>query len=151
MKECASWADCLVNDYANYGQSDVWKAKSLREIALHRIAFLSAVNLTGSNADFFFENYYTSLLEIFHAFLLIKGVKVENHICVGYYIRDVLKREGWFDDFDNFRKKRNQQIYYGKRMNAETALLTVERCKILTKEVNEWVEHEIGQMENKLN
>lgn len=69
-----------------------------------------------NNANYLFEGYYTSILELMHAIPLSHGYRVKNHVCVGYYLRDAMKREGLFRSFDDLRFKRNPLTYYGRRM-----------------------------------
>ena len=63
--------------------------------------------------------------------MLLDGYKVNNHICLGYYLRDVLKNDEMFRLFDDCRFKRNSLVYYGKRMDIETAKDAIEKAKKL--------------------
>ena len=87
-------------------------------------------------ANFIFEDYYSSILELIQALVLLNGYKADNHICLGFFIRDVLKREDLFFAFDDRRYKRNSLVYYGKRMDFGTAKQAIEKCKRLIKEIN---------------
>lgn len=62
-----------------------------------------------------------------HAFK--EGYNISNHICIGFYIRDVLKKENIANIFDDIRYKRNSLTYYGNRMDFETAKQAIEKCK----------------------
>lgn len=131
----ASWNDCL--DYNNSIQitPDTEKAKSLIETAEERIKY-SNKEINEKTANFIFEDYYSSILELMQALVLLNGYKADNHICLGFFIRDVLKREDLFFVFDDCRYKRNSLVYYGKRMDFETAKQSIEKCKRLIKEIN---------------
>jgi len=133
MKE-ASWIDCIEAKSSIKISTDKQKASSLIETSKERIK-QSAKDLNKNNANFVFEDYYSSVLELIHAIVLIKGYNVKNHICLGYYIKDILKREDLFLIFDDCRYKRNSLTYYGKRMDFETAKATINKCKILIKEI----------------
>ena len=133
MKE-SSWDECV-----NYNSSikvtpDKEKSKSLIETAEERIDF-SARELTGKNANYIFEGYYSSILELLHALVLLEGYKVNNHVCLGYYLRDVLKNDELFRLFDDCRFKRNSLVYYGKRMDFETAKEAIKKVKKLINEL----------------
>lgn len=132
MKE-ASWQECI-RSYASLKVTpDKEKARSLRETAEGRLSVLSK-EVNEKNINYIFEDYYSSILEMIHAIVLLEGYKVENHICLGYYIRDILKREDLFRFFDDCRYKRNSLIYYGKRMDFDTAKEAIENIKKLWKE-----------------
>ena len=111
------------------------KAASLAETAEERIKF-SLRELNEKNANYVFEDYYSSIMELLHALLLLDGYNVNNHVCLGYYLRDVLKKDELFRLFDDCRFKRNSLVYYGKRMDFDTAKDAIEKAKRLLKELN---------------
>ena len=133
MKE-ASWDDCLFSGNSARITPDKEKAKSLIETAEERIKY-SAKELNEKTANFVFEDYYSSVLELAQAIVLLRGYKVANHICMGFFIRDILKKEDLFRLFDDCRFKRNSLVYYGKRMDFETAKEAIEKSKRLMKEL----------------
>lgn len=133
MKE-ATWDDCTSNYSARKITPDPKRAKSLIETAHARTKLIS--NIDEENCNFVFEDYYTSLLEILQAIMFNKGLNVQNHICIGYYLRDIMKRDDWFRTFDDLRYKRNSLTYYGSRMEYAIAKQTIERCKELIKEIS---------------
>lgn len=141
MKE-SSWDECLISNSSIKVSIDLEKVKSLIEIAKERIDF-SAREINSKNGNFIFEDYYSSILEVMHALVLLDGFKVSNHICLGYYLRDVLKREDLFRLFDDCRFKRNSLIYYGKKMDFETSKSAIDKAKRLLKELNSLIEKRV--------
>ena len=134
MKE-SSWGECLNYSSVIKITPDKEKAASLTETADESIKF-SLRQLNERNANYVFEDYYSSILEPLHALILLNGYKVNNHICLGYYLRDVLKNDELFRLFDNCRFKRNSLVYYGKRMDFDTAKDAIEKAKKIFKELN---------------
>ena len=132
MKE-TNWDDCLFNKSAKTITPDIKRAESLIETANERINLIKELN--EKNCNFIFEDYYTSLLELLQAMAFKKGFNVLNHLCLGYYLRDVLKREDLYILFDDLRYKRNSLTYYGNRMDYETAKQAIEKCKKIIKEL----------------
>ena len=59
---------------------------------------------------------------------VLEGYKVNNHICLGYYLRDVLERNDLFRLFDDCRFKRNSLVYYGKQMDFDIAKEAIDNC-----------------------
>ena len=90
MKE-TNWNDCLINKSAKTITPDIKRAESLIETAKERIVLIKEIN--EKNCNFVFEDYYTSLLELLQAMTFKKGYNILNHVCLGFYLRDVLKRE----------------------------------------------------------
>ena len=132
MKE-TNWEDCLINKSAKSVTPDIKRAESLIETANERINLIKELN--EKNCNFVFEDYYTSLLELLQAMAFKKGFNILNHLCLGYYLRDVLKREDLYILFDDLRYKRNSLTYYGSRMDYETAKQAIEKCKKIIKEL----------------
>ena len=133
MKE-TNWNDCIINKSAKTATPDLIRAKSLIETAKERIALIKDIN--EKNCNFAFEDYYTSLLELVQAMAFKRGFNILNHICIGYYLRDFLKRDDLYILFDDVRYKRNSLTYYGSRMDYETAEQAIEKCKKIIKELN---------------
>jgi len=136
MKE-SNWEDCLSNKSAKSVSSDLKRAKSLIETAEERVSLTKDVN--EKNCNFVFEDYYTSVLEILQAKSFSEGYNILNHVCLGFYLRDVLKREDLFYLFDDLRYKRNSLTYYGSRMDFQTAKQAIEKCKKLIKELQKLI------------
>ena len=134
MRE-TSWNDCLINTSAKTTTPDIKRAESLRETANERINLIKEVN--EKNCNFIFEDYYTSLLELLQAVTFKKGFNILNHLCLGYYLRDILKRGDLYVIFDDLRYKRNALTYYGSRMDYETAKQAIEKCKKWSRNCNE--------------
>lgn len=132
MKD-ANWNDCLTNKSAKTATPDIKRAESLTETANERISLIKEIN--EKNCNFIFEDYYTSLLELLQAMAFKKGFNILNHLCIGYYLRDVLKREDLYILFDDMRYKRNSLTYYGSRMDYETAKQAIEKCKELISKI----------------
>ncbi len=132
MKE-ADWTECIVNRSVRTVTPDVLRAASLIETAHERINLITEV--TEKNCNFIFEDYYTSLLELLQAMTFKKGFNVLNHLCLGYYVRDILQRADLYLLFGYLRYKRNALTYYGNRMEYGTAKQAIEKCKRLIKEL----------------
>ncbi|MBI4453617.1 hypothetical protein HY636_03145 [Candidatus Woesearchaeota archaeon] len=132
MKE-TNWNDCLFNNSAKAVTPDINRAESLIETARERISLIKEINQ--KNCNFVFEDYYTSILELLQAITFKKGYNILNHICLGFYLRDILKRDDLYLLFDDLRFKRNSLTYYGSRMDFETAKQAIEKCKKIIKEL----------------
>jgi|SRR3989344_5958449 len=139
MRE-ASWNDCIESNSSLKITPDKEKAKSLIEIAHGRIE--ASREVTNKTSNYVFEDYYSSVLELLHVIVLCKGYNVSNHICLGYYLRDVLQREDLFRIFDDCRYKRNALVYYGKTMDFDTAEKSIKNSRILIEELKNIIKKE---------
>lgn len=128
-----NWDDCLINKTAKSITPDIPRAKSLIETAKERISLIKEIN--EKNCNFVFEDYYTSLLEILQALTFKKGFNILSHVCIGFYLRDILKRDDLYHLFDDIRFKRNSLTYYGNRMDFDTSKQAIEKCKRIIKEI----------------
>jgi len=132
MKE-ASWEDCINNNSARKITPDISRANSLIETAKERISLITEIN--EKNCNFVFEDYYTSVLEILQALAFKKGFNILNHLCIGYFLRDFLKKEEMYRLFNSLRYKRNSLTYYGTKMDFEIAKQAIENCKKIIQEL----------------
>lgn len=133
MRE-SSWNDCLESESAINISPDISRVKSLKETSEERIKLIKKINKENSN--FVFEDYYISILELLQALVIKRGYRINNHICLGYHLRDLLKREELYQIFDDLRYKRNSLTYYGKKMDFEVSLEAIEKSRRLIKELN---------------
>ena len=131
----SSWRDCLECNSALKAFPNPGKAKSLIQMAQTRLAFLKTLDLNESSANFLFEGYYSSLVELLHALVILAGFKVNNHICLGFYLRDILNKPSLFAVFDDLRFKRNSSVYYGRLMDFAVAQDAIQKAGKLTNEL----------------
>lgn len=136
MNKESTWEECIESNSSIFVSPDKAKARSLLAIAVGRNQFLDKNNMNESSINYIFEGYYSSVLEMLHALLLLYGYKVGNHICLGYYLRDIVNKNDLFRLFDDCRFKRNSLVYYGRKMDFETAKTAIKKCKNLIKELN---------------
>jgi len=130
-----SWNECIEFNSALRITPDRAKSNSLVETAKSRSIFLKKVSLNEESANFIFEGYYSSLIELLHSIVILKGYNVDNHVCLGFYIRDVLKDDKLYDNFDDVRRKRNFLVYYGKMMEFEVAKEAIMKTRKVIDEV----------------
>jgi hypothetical protein len=89
-----------------------------------------------ANANFIFEAIYTSLTELLHALLIQNGFKANDHVSLGFYLKDVLGREDLYSLFDQCRMRRNHLVYDGKMMPADIAVSAVATARRLVRELD---------------
>ncbi len=124
-----TWEDCLSEGDVRNVSKDSKKSESLKRTAEGRIKFFENQQINETNANYIFEGYYTSIVELLHSFIILQGYNVSNHLCIGFYLRDVMKRNDLYRIFDDLRYKRNSLVYYGSEMDFETAKQAIEKCK----------------------
>ncbi|HLD06536.1 MAG TPA: hypothetical protein VJC16_03305 [Candidatus Nanoarchaeia archaeon] len=136
MNKEGSWEECMESGSSITMSPDRAKAQSLLDTAVGRNAFLGEHEVRENNANYLFEGYYSSVLEMLHALLILQGYKVANHICLGYYLRDVLNKNNLFRLFDDCRLKRNALTYYGRKMDFAVAKKAIASTQKLADELN---------------
>ncbi|MDD3175467.1 MAG: hypothetical protein PHU51_03250 [Candidatus Nanoarchaeia archaeon] len=136
MKEF-DWNDCLKNNSARIITEDIKRSQSLIQTSKDRLDLINEIN--EKNCNFVFEDCYTSLMELLQAITFMKGFNVGNHICLGFFLRDVLERNDLFEIFDDLRYKRNSLTYYGNKMEFEIAKDAIIKCKKIISELNKLV------------
>jgi uncharacterized protein (UPF0332 family) len=144
MKE-STWQECIEVCAAIEISPDKAKAKSLAQIAQGRMNYLKNQKKDETNSNYIFEGYYTSITELVHALLSLKGYKVTNHLCLGYFLRDIVQRDDLFRKFDDARIKRNSLVYYGRTMDITTANTMIENIISLIKDIEKKVNDELKE------
>lgn len=130
MMKPTTYNECIETNNVHIRQENRAKAISLRKTAQARQEFLNQT-ITAKNANFIFEGLYSCLLEILHAHLIEQGIHIENHICIGYYLRDELNKQKFYREFDTCRYKRNGLVYYGEQMPEKTARKSIQTLQQL--------------------
>lgn len=135
MEKESSWNECLECSSALRITPDHLKANSLVETSRSRASYLNTLKLNETSANFIFEGYYASVTELIHALALINGFKISNHLCLGFYIRDVINNYKLFEQFDSLRFKRNSLVYFGKQMDFQIAKEAIDISKQVINEL----------------
>jgi uncharacterized protein (UPF0332 family) len=138
----SSWDECLDEFLSHKITPDKDKFKSLIETAQARLEVTNK-EINAKTCNFIFEDYYSSILELLEALVLSAGFNVKNHFCLGYYLRDVLKKDNLFIAFDELRYKRNSLIYQGKRMELSVCESAILKSKKLFEELHALIREKI--------
>ena len=139
----ANWTDCLDSFSATKRTPDKYKARSLITTAQGRLDYLKTSTLNKNNAVYIFEGIYTSIIEFIHSLTILEGYKIINHLCLGYYLRDILKNQELFRIFNDCRIKRNSLIYYGKTMDFETCRKDISKSQYLINKLKDIIKSKI--------
>ena len=121
-----TWEDCLSNYSAISTTPDLHKAKALMDTADSRTEAMSKIPTNSGYLSIVFENYYSSSMEYVQALAIVHGLKITNHVCLGYFLRDVLTKKKLFRIFDKCRRDRNSIVYYGKQLPHDIPRLRIE-------------------------
>lgn len=142
MDKISDWEGCKEENFSIKVTPNKGKVKSLIETAEGRIDYADEKK-NGKHLSYIFEDYYTSLIEMIHALVILEGYKVSNHLCLGFYLRDILKEDKLFRLFDSVRFKRNSLVYYGKKLDSEEALESIKKCKIIIDEIKNLIKRKL--------
>jgi len=143
MKE-GSWHECVESNKSVNISLNKAKSRSLFDTALGRIKFLGKLETNEEDVNYIFEGLYSSVMETMQAIVVLNGFKVLSHVCLGYYIRDVLERKDLYDLFDDCRYKRNSLLYYGRKMDSRVALASIKKARKLFSELERVFRENIG-------
>lgn len=114
------WFSCQEDNIVLTITPDISKSKSLIFTARKRVEFANSSSI-GLYGNFIFEVYYSSIVELAHALILKRGFSCSNHLCLGFFFRDILGDVFLFDLFDFCRQKRNSLVYYGSMVSSDQA------------------------------
>lgn len=130
-----SWDSCIKKKEVLNISKNIERTRSLIKQSEARKNFVMNQEIKKENAIFLLCDLYEAVVALLHALLYSKGYKVLNHICLGYYLNDVLKNRKLFDLFDKNRKIRNGNMYYGEEYDFETVKEGINELNLLYKEL----------------
>ena len=108
-------------------------AKSLKIGAIERADYIFELKLKEKSATIIFENLYESLRELGDSILALEGFKSYSHLATLMYLKKYGFDESFINKFNNFRIKRNNSKYYGKKIIIEE---TEEIIKFYKENIN---------------
>ncbi|MBS3137049.1 hypothetical protein J4232_01325 [Candidatus Woesearchaeota archaeon] len=120
------WHSCIDDKNAIKMTSNSERIKSLLHSAKRRKDFVENHKIDDTNAEIIFSDMYEGCLELLHAFVAQKGYKVQNHICLAYFLRDNENDRELFMIFDRYRKIRNDVLYYGRMLDKGFSIKAIQ-------------------------
>jgi len=100
------------------------KLRVNERLELDRISSTSKISLV-----------YDSLREILEAIAIKKGFKIYNHECYCSFLKEICNDEISAEEFNKFRKIRNQINYYGKEIFIEESKEIIKEAILLRKKL----------------
>jgi len=129
------WNDCLKDGSVIKSEADKEKIQLLINASKRKIKFTNQHQINGENHEILFSVIYEGILELLHAFVMNDGYIINNHICIGYYLKEILMNKELFYIFDNCRKIRNDVIYDGQIISLELAKNGIKELNYLNEEI----------------
>ncbi len=114
------------------------RALSLIKSSAQAIDTAKIIPLNINHAKTIFRELYEGLREYCEAIGFLRGYKFLDHESIGYFLKDILKEQFIFMNFDRYRKIRNGINYYGDDINIETVKEAIGEITILIKELGKY-------------
>ncbi|MBD3361796.1 hypothetical protein GF358_03310 [Candidatus Woesearchaeota archaeon] len=96
------------------------RAASLFKSSIQAIETAKEIPLNVKTSKTILRELYEGLREYCEAIGYQKGYKFLDHESIGFFLRDILKKQSLSKKFDRYRKLRNGINYYGKDIDIET-------------------------------
>lgn len=128
------WQECNDNDFVKEVVSDKSLVKSLLESSDRKIKSNEMLVLNEITSSTKVGIVYDALREVLEAVAIEKGFKIYNHDCYCAFLDEVCKDKRMADEFDRFRRIRNQINYYGKNILLEEARDLINSMVVLRKQ-----------------
>ena len=111
------WDECE-RKFIRRIEIDKERIKSIATLALKRLEFIKAINVTNDNISFVVESYYEIIKELLVALFLKTGLKSDNHQClITYFYRNYPKYEHEANLILRMSYLRNRLNYYGESID----------------------------------
>ena len=132
------WEECKDKRLVKEVREDKELIKSLIASSEKKLKTNERIGLDKTTSSTKVSIAYEALREVLEAIAIKNGFKVYNHECFCSFLREVIKDDISSQEFDIFRRMRNQINYYGKDIELEEAKniikeITLLRSKIINK------------------
>jgi len=129
------WKECKDKKFIKEITQDTYLIDSLIKSSKKRFESSKRLKLDNITVSAKISLIYESIRELLEAFAIKKGFKIYNHECFCAFLDEICKDKVSSEEFNRFRKIRNQVNYYGRETSIEEAKiiikdLTVFRIKI---------------------
>lgn len=115
------WKECADNNLVKQKGVDKGLIDSLLKTSEMKLESNNRLELDEITAATKIGIAYDSLRELLEVLAIKKGFKVYNHECFCAFLSEICGNKTLADEFDIYRKVRNQINYYGKSVNTEEA------------------------------
>ncbi len=120
------WVSCKKNRLVKEIKVDSNLIKSLINSSFNKIKTQETIKLNKETAASKISLAYDSLRELLEAVAISNGYKIYNHECYYCFLKEILNENSIADEFNNFRKIRNNVNYYGKEMDINEAEIIIK-------------------------
>lgn len=129
-----SFKDFIREGIARKTTKDNLLIKSLVKTSEEDLKFISKLELTEISARKIMSNYYDILRAILEALAILKGYKIYSHEAFTSFL-EFIGEKNISEQFDRFRRIRNQINYYGKDISVEEVRENSEKIEILINKI----------------
>ena len=131
------WKDCVDNKLVKSKSVDKGLIDSLLKTSEMKLESNNRLELDEVTAATKIGIAYDSLREMLEALAIKKGFKVYSHECFCAFLDEICRDKSLADEFDKYRKVRNQVNYYGKSVNAEEAKVLIKGMTSLRSKIKQ--------------
>lgn len=129
------WKTCVEKREAKQIKPDVEMAESLQKTSANKVFSSNALEFRDETVAAKISLSYDAVRELLEAIALMRGFKIYNHICYVALLKEILEQPRMGEDFDTFRKIRNDINYYGKEVSIQEAQQILKQIESLRKEL----------------
>jgi len=109
--------ECIERRIVKNIKPDHEMAKSLVKDARNKIKTAEEIKLSQTSSSSLITLYYDALRGKLEALALKKGFKIYNHECYYAFLKEILQKKELAEEFNRFRKIRNNINYYGEEIS----------------------------------
>ncbi|MBS3169425.1 hypothetical protein J4210_02985 [Candidatus Woesearchaeota archaeon] len=132
----ADWQECLKKRIVKEIQEDKGLIISLLKSSKNKQDSQQQLHLSEITSGSKISLAYDALRELLEALALQQGFKIYNHECYTAFLKEVLNKSDWGDEFDQIRKVRNSINYYGQEISPEEAKGIIREIERLQLRIN---------------
>lgn len=120
------WEECKNKEFVKQTKIDEGLISSLMKSSENKLKSANLLRLDAITAPSKLSLVYDSLREILEALAIKKGLKIYNHECFCSFLKELCNEEVFSEEFNSFRKIRNQINYYAKDISIIDAEIIIK-------------------------
>ncbi len=129
------WKECKDKQFVKEVVKDTYLIESLIKSSKKRLESSKRLKLDNITAPSKISLIYESVREILEAFAIKKGFKIYNHECFCAFLNEICKDKSSSDEFNKFRKIRNQMNYYGREVPLTEAKIIIRELTLFRNKI----------------
>jgi len=126
-----NWEECISRGLVTETKEDYKLIEALLQSSEEKIETCDRFELDRITCSSRILLFYDSLIDVLKCIGIQQGFMIFSHECFSVFLNEVCSEEGLANDFEKFRRVRNEISYRGKRVLLTDARFLINEIRLL--------------------